>query len=223
MPRLKWGETGKKKYQVGIHNVALFVADSSADTGYAVGVPWNGVSAVNDSPSGAEANDFYANDSKYGSIRSSEQFAGTIEAFTSPPEFDACDGSATIAPGVIVHQQNRKPFGLAYMNTIGNDVEGMDYGEALHLVYNATASPGEVNHETVNESPDVSPISWEFDTTPVSVPGYKPASHFEFRSDEMDNEKWKNLIDLVYGSDESSGGESTLPKPETIISMFAAD
>lgn len=223
MPRLKWDETGKKKYQVGIHNVALFVSDSSTENGYADGVAWNGVSAVNESPSGAEANDFYANDSKYGSIRSSEQFGGTIEAFTSPVEFDVCDGSATIAPGAIIHQQTRKPFGLAYMNTIGNDVDGMDYGEVLHLVYNATASPGEVNHETVNESPDISPISWEFDTTPVAVPGYKPASHFEFRSDEMDKDAWKTLLDTVYGSDDSGANKTArLPKPETLLEIVKA-
>lgn len=217
MAALQWDEQSKKTYQLGIHKVVLFVADSTSESGYATGVAWNGVSAVNESPSGAETTDIYANDAKYGSFRSAEQYGGTIEAYTSPEEFDACDGSAEIAPGVVVHQQNRKAFGLAFMNTIGNDTAGMDYAEVLHLVYNATASPSETNHETVNDSPDVSPLSWEFDTTPVNVPGYKPSSHFEFRSDRMNTTDWQNLLDKVHGT---TSTESTLPTPAEIISMF---
>lgn len=220
MSALEWDATGKKEYSLGIHKVALFVSDSSTQTGYATGVAWNGVSAVNENPSGAEATDIYANDAKYGSFRSAEQFGFTIEAYTSPEEFDACDGAAKIANGVIVRQQTRKPFGLAYMNTIGNDTAGMDYGEELHLVYNATASPSSRDHATVNESPDVSPLSWECNTTSVNVPGYKPTSHFEFHSTEMDPTDWATLLAMVYGSGSS---DPTLPLPETIISMFGAN
>lgn len=217
MAALEWDATGKKEYSLGIHKVALFVSDPTAASKYAPGVAWNGVSAVNESPSGAEATDIYANDAKYGSFRSAEQFGFTIEAYTSPEEFDACDGAARIGSGVVVRQQTRKPFGLAYMNTIGNDTEGMDYSEVLHLVYNATASPSSVNHQTVNESPDVSPLSWECNTTSVNVPGYKPTSHFEFHKDEMAPEKWNALLKKVYG-DTSTDPE--LPTPEYIISEF---
>lgn len=217
MSKLEWDATGKKKYTLGIHNVVLFVGDSTAATGYANGVAWDGVSAVNESPSGAETTDIYANDAKYGSFRSAEQFGFTIEAYTSPKEFDQCDGAANIGPGVIVHQQTRRPFGLAYMNTVGNDTEGMDYSEELHLVYNATASPSEANHETVNESPDVSPLSWECNTTSVNVPGFKPTSHFTFKKSEMAQADWNTLIDMIHGS---ANSESTLPLPSTIISMF---
>ncbi|MBO7449386.1 MAG: hypothetical protein J6U54_03370 [Clostridiales bacterium] len=217
MSRLQWNKTGDKKYTVGIHEVVLFPMDSTTSTGYANGVAWEGVSKVGEAPEGAEATDIYALDTKYGTLRSAENFGGTIEAYSSPEEFDSCDGCATIAPGVVVRQQNRKPFGLAYKETIGNDTEGTECGEILHLVYNATASPSSVDHDTVNESPDVNPLSWEFKTTPVNVPGYKPASHFEFRSDEMSPADWKAIDDLVCGSDSN---EATLPLPETIISMF---
>ena len=217
MSKLQWDQTGTRDYHVGIHSVALFVSDSTTATGYATGVAWNGVTSIAESPSGAEATDLWANDSKYGSLRSSEQFGGTIEAYMSPVEFDVCDGSASIGSGFVIHQQNRKPFGLAYKETIGNDTDGMDHGEILHLVYNATASPSEQTHETVNDSPDVSPLSWEFDTIPVAVEGYKPSSHFEFRSNEMGTAAWNQINEMVYGSNSS---DPTLPLPATIISEF---
>ena len=215
--RLVWDDTGNKKYSLGIHNVVLYVSDPSQSSGYAAGVAWDGVSAVNESPSGAEANDIYANDAKYATFRSAEQFGFTIEAYTSPEDFDQCDGAASIGPGVVVHQQNRKPFGLSYMNTVGNDTMGMDYSEELHLVYNATASPSDRNHETVNESPDVSPLSWECSTTSVNVPGFKPSSHFTFYKDKMDQADWATLLDLVQGS---SSNDATLPTPQNIINLF---
>lgn len=217
MAVLEWDATGNKKYTLGIHKVVLFVSDPSAATGYAPGVAWDGVSAVNESPSGAETTDIYANDAKYGSFRSAEQFGFTIEAYTSPKEFDQCDGCAEIGPGVFIRQQNRKPFGLAYMNTIGNDTMGMDYSEELHLVYNATASPSDVNHETVNESPDVSPLSWECNTTSVNVPGYKPTSHFIFKKEEMAQSDWESLLGMVHGTNNS---DSVLPLPSTIVGSF---
>jgi hypothetical protein len=217
MAALEWDATGKKEYSLGIHKVALFVSDPSTESGYAAGVAWNGVSAVNEAPSGAEATDIYANDAKYGSFRSAEQFGFTIEAYTSPEEFDVCDGAARIGNGVVVRQQTRRPFGLAYMNTIGNDTEGMDYSEVLHLVYNATASPSSVNHQTVNESPDVSPLSWECNTTSVNVPGFKPTSHFEFTKDEMDPTLWNGLLAKVYGS---ANSDPELPTPEDIVETY---
>lgn len=220
MSKLQWDQTGDRNYHAGIHSVALFTSDPTAASGYATGVAWNGVTSIAESPSGAEATDLWANDSKYGSIRSSEQFGGTIEAYMSPEEFDACDGSATIGSGVVIHQQTRKPFGLAYKEYLGNDTEGMDHGEILHLIWNATASPSEQTHETVNDSPDISPLSWEFDTTPVNVPGYKPTSHIEFRSAKMGAAAWQQINDLVYGSENS---EATLPTIDTILSQFGTN
>ena len=217
MAQLVWDDAGKKKYTLGIHKVALFVSDPAQSNGYAKGVAWDGVSAVNESPSGAEATDIYANDAKYGTFRSAEQFGFTIEAYTSPKEFDACDGAASIGPGVVVRQQTRRPFGLAYMNTVGNDTLGMDYSEELHLVYNATCSPSDVNHETVNESPDVSPLSWECSTTSVNVPGFKPASHIIFKKEDMDQTAWNTLLTTIYGG---AGTDPTLPTPATIVSTY---
>lgn len=218
MSALTWDQSGERDYHVGIHKVALYVADSAAASGYATGVAWNGVTKITDSPSGAEATDLWANDTKYGTLRSSEQFGGTIEAYMSPEEFDECDGCREVAPGVLIRQQNRKAFGLVYVETLGNDTDGMDHGEILHIVYNATASPSSVDHSTVNESPDVGTLSWEFSTTPVAVEGYKPTSHFEFRSNEMGTENWNKLLGMVFGS---QSGDPTLPTPATILSEFA--
>lgn len=217
MARLIWDAIGERDYTVGIKEVVLFKSNSASATGYDNGVAWNGVSKITDSPEGAEATDIWANDSKYASFRSAEQFKGTIEAYTSPEEFDECDGCATIGEGILMHQQNRKPFGLAYVETVGNDTDGMDHGKIMHLVYNATASPTSKDHETINDSPNVNPLSWEFDTTPVSVTGYKPTSHLEFHSNRMSQAAWNQLVDLVQGS---ANGESTLPTIETIISTF---
>lgn len=218
--RLHWNGVGKRRYTIGIHNVVLFVSDPTTETGYASGVAWDGVSAVNESPSGAESNDIYANDSKYATTRSLEQFGFTIEAYTSPEEFDQCDGAAEIGPGVKVHQQNRKPFGLAYCNTIGNDVMGMDFSEELHLVYNATASPSSANRSTVNESPDVSPLSWECVSTSIAIPGFKNSAHITFYKHLMSQSNWNILTDLVFGCDRN---DSTLPTPQMIIDLFGGN
>lgn len=217
MAVLQWDAVGERDYTVGIKEVVLFKSNSSKANGYDDGVAWNGVTKVSDSPEGAEATDLWANDSKYGSLRSAEQFKGTIEAYTSPEEFDECDGCAAIGDGVLMHQQNRKPFGLAYTETVGNDTDGMDHGKILHLVYNATASPTSKDHETVNDSPNVNPLSWEFDTTPVSVTGYKPTSHLEFHSNRMSQAAWNTLIGMIHGT---SNSEPTLPTIETVLSTF---
>lgn len=217
MSVLQWDKSGERLWTVGVHNTVLFVSNPNKINGYDDGIAWEGVSKITESPEGAEATDIWANDGKYGTIRSSEQFKGTIEAYTSPVEFDACDGCATPAPGFVIHQQNRKPFALCWMDTVGNDTSGADYSEVLHIVYNATAKPSSVDHETVNDSPSINPLSWEFETTPVAVEGYKPSSHFEFRKKDMQPSDWTALLGYLHGTNNSN---STLPTPNALLGTF---
>lgn len=217
MSRLQWDQDGDRGYRVGIHKVALFKSDTSAASGYGVGVAWNGVTKVGEAPEGAEATDLWANDSKYGTLRSSEQFKGSIEAYDCPEEFDECDGCVEAGSGFLLRQQTRKPFGLVWCTSIGNDTEGVDHGEELHIAYNATASPSSVDRETINDSPNVPTMSWEFSTTPVNVEGYKPTSHVVFRSTKMTAQNWNRLLDTVFGS---SDADPTLPTLATLISTY---
>lgn len=217
MSKLQFDADGQRRFELGVKNVVLFVADSSTANGYATGVAWNGVTSIQESPSGADANDIYADDIKYGSLRSAEQFGFTIEAFQSPEEFDVCDGSAEIAPGIHIGQQSRKRFGLAYITTVGNDQDGLDHGKKLHLVYNATASPTDKQYETINDSPDAQSLSWEADTVPVNVEGFRPTSHIEIDSTRCSSDAWNALCDSVFGTENSN---STLPLPSDIISDY---
>lgn len=179
MAKLQWDQAGERLYQTGDKQMALFVFNSTTKTidgettNYYNGVAWNGITAVTESPSGAEPTDLWADDTKYATMRSAEQFGGTIEAYTYPDAWEQCDGSIT-TNGVTIGQQARKAFGLAYITTVGNDTELNDYGEKLHLVYNATANPSERSYATINDSPEAITFSWEFTTTPIDVgEGYK--------------------------------------------------
>lgn len=222
MSRIKWDAPGERYYETGTKNTVLY--PQNAEGKYPEGVAWNGITGITETPSGAEATDLWADDIKYGSIRSAETFGGTIEAYTFPDEFAECDGTATVAPGVTIGQQGRKAFGLCYRTTVGNDTASdEDDGYKLHLVYGATASPSEKSYSTINDSPEAITFSWEFDTTPVSVPGYKPTSTFCFNSLTTDKEKLKALEDILYGTDGADGAQGTgprLPMPEEIIAMF---
>lgn len=221
MARLKWGEIGTKKYKVGVKNGVLYPAVSGA---YPKGVSWPGLTKVTESPSGAEPTSLYADDAKYLSLMSAEDFGCTIEGYYSPEEFDECDGTAEIAEGVRVSQQTRKPFGFCYRTGIGNDSEGAEYGYELHLVYGALASPSSKDNSTVNESPEVSPLSWEVKTTPVPVPNKKPTAHLIIDSTKIDAEKLAKLEDILYGKDGVDGAEGTdarLPLPAEIITILA--
>lgn len=218
MSKLQFDQQGDRLFKLGVKNVVLFVSDSTKSTGYADGVAWNGVTKITESPSGADANDIWADDMKYGSVRAAEQFGGTIEAFQSPEEFDVCDGSVQIAPGIHFGQQKRKPFGLAWITTIGNDTDGLDHGQELHLVYNATASPSSKDNETINDSPNPGSLSWEFDTIPVAVEGFQPTSHVVINSNRCAAASWSALIDLIYGT---TNTEPTLPLLSTIVSDYA--
>ena len=197
-PLLKWDQTGERLYETGTKKGVLYVYNSTAKK-YGAGVAWNGLTAVTESPSGAEATDLWADDMKYLSLRSAEQFGATVEAYTYPDEFGACDGSAEIATGVIIGQQKRAMFGLSYVTTLGNDTENNDYGYKIHLVYGATASPSERSYATINDSPEAITFSWELTTTPVEVTGFKPTALITIDSTKADATKLANLEDAIYG------------------------
>lgn len=218
MARLVWDQTGERLYETGVKNCVLYPIQ--AGNTYTLGVAWNGITAVTESPSGAEPNDLYADDMKYLSLRSAEDFGATIEAYTYPDEWMQCDGSATIATGVTVGQQARKMFGLCYRTTVGNDTDGNDHGYKLHLIYGATASPSEKAYQTINDSPEAITFSWELTTAPVEVgTGFKPTSHLEVDSTKADAAKLAALEDILYGTSEV---EARLPLPSEVMTLMAA-
>lgn len=215
MSKLKWDQIGERLYETGVDKVVLFPMESTGQ--YGAGVAWNGVSAVNESPSGAEPTALYANNGKYINLISNEDFAATIEAFMYPDEFEECDGSKEIAPGVVIGQQKRKVFGLAYRTLLGNDVDGNDHGYKLHLVYGCLAAPSENNHSTVNDSPEAGTMSWSVSTTPVEVADAKPTATVTIDSTKADKTKLKKLEDMLYGTEQE---ESKLPLPAEVISVM---
>ena len=221
--RVVFDKTGERFYETGNDRCVFYKQDVSGT--YPKGVPWNGLISVTEKPGGAESNDLYADNIKYASLRSAETFDATIEAYTYPDEFAACDGSVEAAPGVYVGQQNREPFGLCYRTLIGNDTAtSNDDGYKLHLIYNATASPSEKGYQTVNDSPEAITFSWEVETTPVNVTGRKPTAVLTINSIKADAGKLKQLEDILYGTDgEGDGGgtEPRLPLPDEVIAMFA--
>lgn len=215
---LTWDAVGEHLYETGVDQVALFVMNGNT---YGDGVAWNGVTAITESPSGADATDIYADNIKYLSLRSAENFGATIEAYSSPDEFDQCDGMATPATGVTIRQQTRKPFGLAYRTLVGNDTQSNDHGYQIHLIYNATAAPSEKAYQTVNESPEAITLSWELSTTPIAIadhPELKPTAHITIDSTKVDSTKLKSFLAIVYGSDQAN---ARLPLPAEVISHFA--
>lgn len=214
MAILKWDASGERKYELGVDHGILFVYDNGA---YKNGVVFNGLTSVQESPDGAEANDIWADNMKYGSIRSAENFKGTIEAYMYPPEFAECDGSITLVKGVTVTQQTRKHFGLAYRSNIGSDTTDWSEDYRIHLVYGATASPSERNHETVNDSPEPGQFSWEFDTVPIPVSGYHNTAHIYVTKSECDQTKFKAFEDYLIGT---ATTESQLPLPDKLKELF---
>lgn len=215
MPALVWDQTGEKLYETGTKKGVLYPMNESGT--YPKGVAWNGLTAVTESPSGAEATDLYADDIKYLSLMSAEEFGGTIEAYMYPDEFAECDGSAEPTPGVMIGQQNRKAFGMSYVTTLGNDVKGNDYGYKIHLIYGMKVSPSERGYQTINDSPEAITFSWEFTTIPVNVTGFKPTACITIDSTKVNPEKLKTLEDKLYGANES---EAQLPLPDEVISML---
>lgn len=215
MAKLVWDQAGQKLYETGVDQMVLY--PQAANGSYEQGVAWNGVTAVNQSASGGDTNDLYADNIKYLSLRAAENYGATIEAYTYPEEFAECDGSKEIAPGVYTGQQARKAFGYCYRTLIGNDTEGDAHGYKLHIVYNATVSPSEKSYGTVNDSPDAINFSWEVSTTPVAVTGYKPTAHIEIDSTKADATKLNTLKDKLYGTENS---EPELLLPDAIITMM---
>lgn len=216
MSKLEWDKKTERLYETGVKQGVLYV--QKADGTYDDGVAWNGLTAVTENPSGAESNPLYADDIKYIDLRSAEEFGATIEAYTYPDEFAACDGSATVTAGVTIGQQVRKPFGLCYRTTLGNDSEFNDHGYKLHIIYNATASPSEKGYQTINDNPEAITFSWEITTTPVAVTGYKPTASFTIDSTKVDATKLKTLEDMLYGTAQA---EPTLPTPDKVISTLS--
>ena len=217
MAKLVWDKTGERFYETGVKNCALYVRDSAGT--YPKGVPWNGITAITESPSGAEATPLYADDIKYLNLISNEEFGATVEAYTYPAEFAACDGSAELTKGVKIGQQPRKSFGLAYKTTLGNDVDNNDYGYKLHLIYGCLAAPSEKAYATINDSPEAITFSWEITTTPVEVKGFKPTSHIEINSKEVDASKLATLEAKLFGAAET---EAMLPLPDEVATILGA-
>lgn len=226
MPKLKWDQTGQKFYETGTDQGVVY--PQAADGSYPAGYAWNGLTSISESPSGAEANDLYADNIKYLSLISAEDFGYTIEAYYYPPEFEQCDGTAEPLEGVKIGQQDRKAFGFCYRSVLGNDVSGNSYGYKLHLFYNCKASPSEQSYQTINDSPEAISFSWEVKTTPVPVTVgntvYKPTAKITIDSTKVDETKLNNLLDILYGTDGTGGSEGTvarLPLPAEVISTLS--
>ena len=215
MAKIVWDQSGQRLYETGVKMGVLYVQDASGT--YPNGVAWNGLTAVNETPSGAEATPLYADDIKYLNLRSAEDFGATIEAYMYPEEFEQCDGSAELAPGVKIGQQARNAFGLCYRTVLGNDIAGNDYGYKLHIIYGATAAPSEKSYATINDSPEAITFSWEVNCTPVEVDGFKPTASLVIDSTKVDAEKLAALEAKLYG-DEST--EAMLPLPAEIAEIF---
>lgn len=211
MAKLVWDDTGKRTYETGVDHGVLYPINTESNK-YDNGVAWNGLTAVTESPSGAEATDLYADNIKYLSMRSAETFGATIEAYTYPDEWVACDGSAELVDGVVIGQQSRKTFGLCYRTVIGNDVSGNDYGYKLHLIYGCTASPSEKGYSTINDSPEAITFSWEVTTTPVNVTDFKPTACVIIDSTKADATCLAALEAILYGSDEGGDGSGVAPR-----------
>lgn len=216
MAKIVWDESGKRLYETGVKNGVLYIQDETG--AYNKGVAWNGLTAVTESPSGAEATPLYADDIKYLELFSAEEFGATIEAYTYPEEFEACDGSASLGKGVTIGQQDRKTFGLCYRTVLGNDVKSNEYGYKLHLIYGAKAAPSEKGYQTINDSPEAITFSWEVTTTPVNVAGFKPTASVTIDSTKIDAAKLKTIEDMLYGTESV---EAKLPLPDELKTILA--
>lgn len=223
MSKLVWDKTGERLYETGVDRGVLYPAQVGGT--YSNGVAWNGLTAVTESPSGAEASPIYADNIKYLNLVSAEEFGATIEAYTYPDEFAECDGSAELAEGVMIGQQARKTFGLCYRTVLGNDVDNNDHGYKLHLIYGAQAAPSEKGYTTINDSPEAITFSWEISTTPVNVKGFKPTACVTIDSTKVDAGKLADLEEILYGKDstEPEGGDDVnprLPLPDELITLM---
>lgn len=225
MSKLVWDKTGERLYETGVRKGVLYLKGENG--AYSNGVAWNGLTAVTESPSGAEATPLYADDIKYLNLLSAEEFSATIEAYTYPDEFAECDGSGSLVAGVFIGQQKRKQFGLCYRTVLGNDEDGEEYGYKLHIIYGCLAAPTEKAYATINDSPEAITFSWEISTTPVEVSGFKPTASLVIDSTKVDAEKLAALEEILYGKD-GTGDPQTgavaprLPLPDEIKTLMTA-
>ena len=227
--RLVWDKTGERIYETGVDRMVLYRYDATTKT-FKNPVAWNGVTAFNESPSGAEPTALYADNIKYLNLMSAEEFGATVEAFTYPPEFEECDGSATLVKGVTIGQQTRRGFGLCYRTKVGNDTVGQDLAYKLHLIYGCRAAPSERGYETINDSPEPITFSWEITTTPVAVTGHTPTASLIIDSRDFDTEaaqaKLKAFEAILYGTDATTGDNASegtnprLPLPDEVMSLL---
>mgnify|MGYP005612317359 CR=1 FL=1 len=215
MARLIWDEVGQRFFETGVKNGVLYVQDN--DGSYKNGVVWNGLTAVTESPSGAEETPLYADDVKYLTLRSAEEFGATVEAYTYPEEFEQCDGSASIAAGVTIGQQARRAFGLCYRTSVGNDIQGQNFSYKLHLIYGCTVAPSEKSYSTINDSPEAVTFSWELSTVPVPVEGFNPTATMVIDSTRVPAEKITLIEDKLYGTEST---EATLPLPGELLALL---
>lgn len=220
MARLEWDADSKRLYEVGVDRGVLYPRNAE-DGKYGAGVAWNGLTGVTESPSGAEPTDLYADNIKYLSMRSAETFGATIEAYTYPPEFEPCDGSASLTEGVSIGQQDRVPFGLSYRTLVGNDAKGQGYGYKIHVIYGCTASPSEKPYQTVNDSPEAITFSWEVNATPVNVTGFKPTACVVIDSTKVAPQKLQKLEAALYG--DSTGDGPKLLMPDEIKALIETE
>lgn len=219
MAKLVWDAIGEHKYETGVDHVALYKPD--AQKKYVGGVAWNGVSSISESPSGADSNPIYADNIKYLDLRSAEEFGATIECYTYPPEFAECNGEAIVTNGVVIGQQSRKTFGLAYRSIVGNDLSGNDYAYKLHLIYGATASPSEKQYSTVNDSPEAGTFSFELTTTPIAVQGYKNTASLTIDTSLFtDKTKITALENKLFGTEQD---EPELPTPAEVFGLLGLE
>lgn len=220
---IEWDKVGEHLYETGVNHAVLYPYDTT-QSGYGAGVAWNGITGITESPSGAEASPLYADNIKYLNLRSTEEFGATVTAYTYPDEFAVLDGSAEIAAGVKIGQQTRGTFALAYRTELGNDTQGNDYGYKLHLIYGATASPSEKSYSTINDSPEAIEFSWELNTTPVSVVGFKPTSTVTIDSTKTDETKLKAFEQILYGTaavGTTAAVAPRIPLPDEVATLLA--
>lgn len=215
MSKIVWDKTGERFYETGVDRGVLYVQDATG--AYPAGVAWNGLTGVTESPTGAEPTPLYADNIKYLNLISVEEFEANVEAYTYPEEFEQCDGSAELAPGVSLGQQPRKTFGLCYRTRIGNDLEGDEHGYKLHLIYGAKAAPSDKGYETINDTPDAITFSWDVTTTPVEVTGFKPTASLVVDSTKVDAAKMTAIETILYGEAETEG---RLPLPDEVLTII---
>lgn len=218
MAKLVWDKTGKRTFETGVDHGVLYPTTTSG--AYGQGVAWNGLTSITESPSGAEPTNLYADNIKYLTLLSAEDFGGTINAYTYPDEFELCDGTAELGKGVVIAQQPRKVFALVYRTKVGNDLQGQDAGYKIHIIYGALASPSEKTRDTINESPSAVEFSWTFTTTPVNVTGYAPTAHLIIDSTKVEAGKLKQIEDALFGTEEE---EPKLLMPDEVLQILNGD